>query len=152
MDNFAWNFCRFLNRKIYRESQIAEIPYYLRGCAISRDVIRFSFRKKRWLRIKKLFWIIFVTKDDQKIHLDPPTPLSLKEQDTVWLVPRKESKFKEVQYQKIGRFIAAFGSYIGQIPSKLSILAKNDLKWTKFRHIRIFPVYSVWFSERGPQE
>ena len=27
--------------------------------------------------------------------------------------------------------------------SKLSILAKNSLKWTKFRHIRIFPAYRV---------
>ena len=32
-------------------------------------------------------------------------------QDTVWLVPRKESKFKEVSYQKLGRFIAALGNY-----------------------------------------
>ena len=32
---------------------------------------------------------------------------------------------------------------IGQELSKLSILAKNGLKWTKFCHIRIFPVYRV---------
>ena len=25
--------------------------------------------------------------------------------------PNKESKFKEIPYQKLGRFIAAFGSY-----------------------------------------
>ena len=29
---------------------------------------------------------------------------------------------------------------------------KNGLKWTKFRHIRIFQAYRVWFSERGPSE
>ena len=32
---------------------------------------------------------------------------------------------------------------IRQELSKLSILAKNGLKWTKFRHIRIFPAYRV---------
>ena len=112
----------------------------------------------------------------------------------VWLVPRKESKFKEVKemkrdvqpfledkrvkthkkteiwskwqnfeylrnfqafrmsffqrklheqlaYQKLGRFIAAFGSYRSKL-SQLSILAKKwpnfGLKWPKLRHIRIF--------------
>ena len=37
---------------------------------------------------------------------------------------RKESKFKEVQYQKLGRFIAALGSYRSET-QKTVILAKN---------------------------
>ena len=44
---------------------------------------------------------------------------------------------------------------IGQKLSKLSILTKKwqnfGLKWPKFRHIRIFPAYRVWFSQRWPQ-
>ena len=32
---------------------------------------------------------------------------------------------------------------IGQKLSKMSILDKNGLKWTKFCHIRIFPAYRV---------
>ena len=44
-----------LYRKIYRESRISEIPYYLWGCSILQDVIQFSFHKKRWLRDEKLF-------------------------------------------------------------------------------------------------
>ena len=61
------------------------------------------------------------------------------------MVPRKESKFKEVPYQKLGRFIAAFGNYrsktlktvnFGQKMAKfLSYMAKNFAKSEFSRHI-----------------
>ena len=62
-------------------------------------------------------------------------------QDTVWLVPRKESKFKEVPYQKLRRFIAAFGSYRSKTLKTVNFGKKWPnfrLKWPKFRQIRIF--------------
>ena len=81
--------------------------------------------------------------------------ISKKIQDTVWLVPRKESKFKEVPYQKLGRFIAAFGSYRSKTLKTVNFCQKwpnFHLKWPKFHQIRIFQAYRVWFPQRRPQE
>ena len=50
---------------------------------------------------------------------------------------------------KLGRFIAAFGSYRSKTLNTVNF-GQKMAKWTKFRHIRIFPAYRVWFSERGP--
>ena len=66
-------------------------------------------------------------------------------QDTVWLVPRRESKFKEVPYQ----------SYRSKTLKTVNFCQKWPnfcLKWPKFRQIRIFQAYRVWFPQRIPQE
>ena len=54
--------------------------------------------------------------------------------------------------QKLGRFIVAFGSYRSKT-LKLALNGHNSaIPWPKIRHLRIFPAYRVWFSERGPSE
>ena len=42
------------------------------------------------------------------------------------MVPRKESKFKEAPYQKLGRFIAAFGSYMSKTLKTVNFCQKID--------------------------
>ena len=70
------------------------------------------------------------------------------------MVPRKESKFKEAPYQKIRKIHSCIWK-LGQKLSKQSILGKKwpnfRFKWPKFRQIRIFQAYRVWFPQRRPQ-
>ena len=48
-------------------------------------------------------------------------------------------KIQRSSIPKLGRFIAALGSYMSKL-SKQSILAK---KWPNFRHLRIFLAYKL---------
>ena len=68
----------------------------------------------------------------------------------VWFSERGPSE--QLPYKKLGRFIVAFGSYRPET-FKLALNGRNfAIPWPKIRRIRIFPVYRVWFSQRGPYE
>ena len=55
-------------------------------------------------------------------------------------------------YQKFGRFIVVFGNY-GPKTLKLALNGQNFANpWPKICHIRIFPAYREWFSQRRPWE
>ena len=58
----------------------------------------------------------------------------------------QRKRLEQLPYQKLGRFIAAFGSYRPKTLKTVNFAPKwpnFGLKWPKFRHIRIFPAYRV---------
>ena len=71
----------------------------------------------------------------------------------IWFSQRKSEE--QLSYQKLGRFIAAFGSY-----NKNSQTCQFRTKWPNFGlikcpqfcHIRIFLVYTLWFSQKRSEE
>ena len=66
----------------------------------------------------------------------------------VWFSERGPSE--QLPQKKLGILIVAFGSYRPKT-LKLALNGQNfTISWPKIRHIRIFPAYRVWFSQRGP--
>ena len=68
--------------------------------------------------------------------------------------PRKESKFKEVPYQKLGRFIAAFGSCRSKTLKTVNFgqIWQNFCLMAKILPNQNFPGIQSMIPQRRPQE
>ena len=66
----------------------------------------------------------------------------------VWFTQRGPQE--QLPYQNLGIFIVAFGSYRPKT-LKLALNGQNFASpWPNICHIRIFPVYRVWITQRKP--